>query len=260
MRGLNDELSDFARAIVRGAPPSAQIDASYRNYTVDVAIEVYRNNYRGNLHDALAGAYPVVEQLVGKDFFRHVTRHYIANHPPHSANLYHYGAAMAGLVAAFEPARELPYLADVAALEWACQRAYFADDAAMLDFEKLALIPPEQYPELLLFTHSACQMVRSRYPINAIWQAHQPGADSDFHIDLDSGPCIALVSRKDDVVLVNEIPEADADWLQCLQAGSTLDAATADTLERHPDFDLPAALLQLVGRHVLTGFSTGTGS
>ena len=254
---LNDDLSDFARAIVHGEEPSSSINTSYQNYSVDIAIEVYRNNYRGNLHDTLAGAYPVIEQLVGKDFFRLLTRQFIGQHFSSSGNLHHYGEGMAGFVAAFEPAQGLPYLPDVAALEWACHCAYFADDAATLDIGKLAQIPPEQYPDLILHVHSACHLVRSRYPIAAIWHAHQPGASGDFKIDLDSGSSNALVSRKNDVALVSELTEADAAWLQSIQVGTKLEDATAATLANYPDFDLQAALLNLVAQNVLSNFNLG---
>jgi hypothetical protein len=83
---LSDDLSAFARAIVRGEEPSPYIATSEPNYSVSVAIEVYRNNYRGNLHDALAGAYPVMAQLVGEDFFRALTRKYIGQHLSRSGN------------------------------------------------------------------------------------------------------------------------------------------------------------------------------
>lgn len=258
MPALSDDLSDFARAIVRGEEPSPHIAASYPNYSAAVAIEVYRNNYRGNLHDTLAGAYPVVEQLVGKDFCRLLARQFIAQHPSRSGNLHHYGAAMASFLAAFEPAQVLVYLADIAALEWACHCAYFADDVASLDIVKLAQIPPEQYAELILHIHPACHLVRSPYPIAAIWHAHQPGAPDDFHIDLDNGPSNALVSRKDDVVMVSELSAPDADWLQAIQAGTPLGVATVSTLERHPDFDLQAALFNLVAHGVLADFSLNT--
>lgn len=254
---LNDDLSDFSGAIVHGETPSSQIDTSYQNYSVAAAIEVYRNNYRGNLHDTLVGAYPVIEQLVGKDFFRLLTRRFIGQHLSRSGNLHHYGAEMAGFVAAFEPAQELAYLPDVAALEWACHCAYYADDAATLDIDKLAQVPPEQYLNLILHIHPACHLVRSRYPIAAIWHAHQPGATGDFHIDLDSGSSNALVSRKNDVVLVNELKEADAAWLQGIQAGTQLGEATATTLEHYPDFNLQAALLNLVAQNVFENFTLG---
>ena len=260
MLALNDELSGFSRAIVRGDELPPQINAAYPRYSATVAIEVYRNNYRGNLHDALAGAYPVVEQLVGKDFFGLLTRKFIEQHFSHSGNLHRYGADMAGFVADFEPAQELAYLPDVAALEWACHCAYFADDAVSLDIIKLGQIPPEQYPGLILHTHPGCHLVRSRYPIASIWRAHQPGANNDFYIDLDSGPCNALVNRKDDVVQINELTAADADWLSSIQTGAALGNAAYATLERYPEFDLQAALLNLSAQDVLAGFSLSDGS
>jgi hypothetical protein len=257
MTVLSDDLSGFARAIVRGEQPSPLIKANYQHYTVDVAIEVYRNNYRGNLHDTLAGAYPVIEQLVGKDFFRLMARKYIEQYPSHSGNLHHYGAELAEFIAAFEHARELPYLPDVAALEWACHRAWFADDAAVLDIAKLAQLSPDQYSGLIFLIHPACHLVCSRYPVSAIWQAHQRGASCDFHIDLDSGSCNALVGRKNDVVRVSELTEAESDWLQGIRAGITLGEATAATLVRHPKFDLQTLLLKLATQDVLSDFNLG---
>lgn len=252
MPALSNDWSNLAGAIVRGDGLPVQIATDYAHYSVSTAIDVYRNNYRGNLHDALAGAYPVIVQLVGEEFFRYLTRKFIEQHPSRSGNLHHYGAQMADFVASFEPAGTLPYLADVATLEWACHRAYFAEDAPMLDIARLAQIPPEQYPDLILRTHPSCYLVRSVYPVVAIWHAHQPGAADDFQIDLDSGASLALVSRRDDVVIVNELSAADADWLHAIQAGTPLGEATAVTREHHPAFDLQAALLNLVAQGVLT--------
>jgi hypothetical protein len=252
---LSNDLSDFARAIVRGERPSQRINGNYQHYTVDVAIEVYRNNYRGNLHDTLAGAYPVIEQLVGKDFFRLMARKYIEQYPSRSGNLHLYGAEMADFVASFGPAEGLPYLPDTAALEWAFHRAWFAEDAATIDITKLAQISPEQYSDLILNIHPACHLVCSRYPVSAIWHAHQPGANCDFHIDLDSGPCNALVSRRNDVVRVSKLAEADAAWLRGIQAGISLGEATAATLERYSEFDLQTMLLNLAAQDVLSDFN-----
>lgn len=257
MSALNDDLSDFARAIVRGEPVSPQIGASYQNYSVDVAIEVYRNNYRGNLHDTLAGAYPVIEKLVGNEFFRLLTRKFIGQHLSRGGNLHHYGAEMANFIADFEPAQGLVYLSDVAVLEWACHCAYFADDADILDTARLAQVAPEHYPDLILHIHPSCHLLHSRYPVAAIWHAHQPGADSDFHIDLDSGPCNVLVSRKENVVIVSELSVADATWFHAIQSGVSLGEATDDTLNIHSDFNLQTTLLKLLQLDILADNEMG---
>jgi hypothetical protein len=257
---LNVDLTHFARAIVHGEEPLQQVNKKYSNYSADVAIEAYRNNYRGNLHDALAGAYPVIKQLVGDEFFRFMAGRFIGQYPSRSANLHHYGAELADFVAALEPAKELVYLPDVAALEWACHVSYFVDDETALDIGELAQVAPERYSDLVLRTHQSCHLLRSRYPVTAIWHAHQPGASDDFNIDLDSGSSNALVFRKDDVVLVRALAEAEAVWLHRIQAGTPLGDATAATLERYPDFDLLPVLQQLVAQNVFASFTVGATS
>jgi hypothetical protein len=254
VNALSDDLLGFTRSIVNGDELSPKVDQAYPNYSATTAVEVYRNNYRGNLHDALAGSYPVIEQLVGKEFFRQLTRAYVEQNVSRSGNLHNYGEQMSAFVATFLPAKQLVYLPDVAALEWACHCAYFAADAGTLDTDKLSRLEQEHYANLVLVSHPASHVVRSRYPIAAIWHAHQPGAPGDFRIDLESGPCIALVIRNDDVVLVSEMAEADAEWLSSIRAGNTLGEATAGTVERYPDFDLQAGLASLVTQGVFTDF------
>jgi hypothetical protein len=236
----------------------AQIETRYANYSGEVALEIYRNNYRGNLHDALAGAYPVTKQLVGDDFFRFMARKFVEQHPSRSANLHHYGAELADFLTGFAPAQELVYLPGVAALEWACHVAYFAEDAELLALDSLAQLSPEQYPYLVLHLHPACRVLRSPYPVNAIWLAHQPGATADFHIDLDSGAAIVLVSRKEDRVQVTDLSAAEADWIARVQSGNPLGDATIATLACYADFELQATLLKLAALHVLSGFELDT--
>ena len=257
MSDLNNHLSQFARAIVLKDEPSSQINTRYLNYSLDTSIEVYRNNYRGNLHDALAGAYPVIQQLVGDDFFRLLAYRFIEQYPSHSANLHHYGAELADFAAHFKPAQELVYLSDIAALEWACHVAYFVADVDMFDLNKLADIPAEQHPNLFFLLHPATRIVRSVYPINAIWQAHQSHSSNDFHIDLKSGHCVALISRKADVVQVTELSPSDAEWLQLIQAGNPLGNATVQTLQSYPDFDLQTTLLKFVVEGILIDVQQG---
>jgi hypothetical protein len=254
LNASNDDLLVFAHAIVRGDELSPKVDSAYQRYSATTAVEVYRNNYRGNLHDALAGAYPVIEQLVGKEFFRRLTRGYIDQNISRSGNLHHYGEQMPAFIETFLPAKQLVYLSDVAALEWACHCSYFAEDAGTLDTGKLSRLEQEHYSDLVLVVHPACHVVRSGYPVADIWHAHQPGSPGDFHIELDSGPCNALVFRKVDIVLVSELAEADAVWLSSIRAGNTLGDATDGTLESYRDFDLQSCLAGLIAQGVFAGF------
>lgn len=253
---LKDELAIFSRAIVSGEAPSSLVNTGYSHYSLEVAINVYRNNYRGNLHDTLAGAYPVIVQLVGEDFFRRITRAYIGQYGSKSGNLHRYGDAMAEFLAEYEAACDLVYLSDVAALEWACHRAYFAEDTATLEIVDLAGVPPERFGELILYVNGS--LLHSNYPVAAIWHAHQ--GECDFQIDLNSGACYALVSRRGDVVEVVELTVAEADFLQQIRSAVPLGLAINLVQEAHPKFDLQAALHKLLTQNVLTHFDFGGGS
>jgi len=256
MLAWRENLGDLARAIVHGEA-ATRIAQSYQNYSAATAVDIYRNNYFGNLHDALAGVYPVIKQLVGDDFFRFMARKFAACFPSRGGNLHHYGEELAEFLTTFAAARTLPYLADVAALEWACHAAYFAQDAAEFEMFKLAEISSDDYPHLQLKLHPACRVLRSRFPIVQIWQAHQPGKSCDFHIDLDSGACIALVYRKDDVVVVEDIGASFASWLQATQHGVSIGEATDATLAHHAGFDLSAALQKLLAEKILVDIQLG---
>src|SRR5579872_735082 len=94
---------------------------------------VYRNNVAVSLIGSLAARYPVTRRLVGEDFFRAMARSYAAQNKPETPVLIHYGRSFPAFIAAFEPARDIAYLADVACLENAWVEAYHAAEATPLD-------------------------------------------------------------------------------------------------------------------------------
>lgn len=257
MPALHSDLVNMAEAIVQGRGLPHETPVHCPGYGVDVAWAVYRNNYFGNLCDTLAYAYPVIAQLVGEEFFRYLAKAYIQTYPSASGNLHHYGAELSGFLAGFEPAKGLVYLPDMAALEWACHCAYFADDAPRIDLARLAKIPPEHYPGLVLHTDPACHLVRSCYPVSAIWHAHQPETDCVFPVDLSDGPVNVLIHRRDGTVTVSTLSDAEANWLQNIQSRLSLGRATNATLEHHPDFDLDSVLPKWVGMEIVTDFTLG---
>ena len=222
------------------------------NYPVDTALEIYRNNYRGNLQGALKLAYPVTSQLVGEAFFRMTATLYIESHPSRSGNLHDYGADFSEFLDSFPNAPS--YLPDIAKLEWACHMAYFASDVEPIDIATLAGIAPDNQCRLRFMLNPACRIVRSSFPIVDIWQAHQPGMPEDFRIDLDSGSQIALVNRRNDIVRVGALSNPESVWLEEIQSGGTLWDVTTAVIENHPDFDLEAHLVNWIAQEILVDF------
>ena len=115
-------LRDYQRAIAAGllsgemAPVAALIGGEVP--TAD-RLRIHRNTMLGALINALALTYPAIQRLVGEDFFAQVAREFILADPPRAALLTGYGAGFPDFLASYRLLDGLPYLPDVARLEWA---------------------------------------------------------------------------------------------------------------------------------------------
>ena len=122
----------FAAALRDSALPVPEGIAAWNAARPLRRFGVYRNNVVSGLIGAVASRFPVAEKIVGEEFFAGMAYEFICLHPPRSPLLLSYGDGFADFVEAFEPAREIAYLADVIRLEVARGRAYHAADATPL--------------------------------------------------------------------------------------------------------------------------------
>jgi fermentation-respiration switch protein FrsA (DUF1100 family) len=190
--------------------------------------DVYRNNVMVGLVDALADTYPVVQALVGEPFFRAAAAAFARRHPPQSPVLAWYGEGFAAFVEALEPARSLPYLADVARLEWLRVLAWHAADAKAVPMNRLAelLTDAEHLPLARLTLHPALHVMNSPHPVVSLWAAHQcddPGAALG-QIDMTCGEA-ALLLRPELGVEILRIEPGAAAFVRLLLAGEPLGTA-----------------------------------
>lgn len=205
-------------------------------------LAVYRNNSFAAQHGALAAIYPVTERLLGAECFGALAWRYLTARPPRRADLRTLGRHLPGFCAAQAEFAHLPYLRDVARLEWAWHRAFHAPDAAVLTPADLAGAEPDA---LRLRAHPACALIASRFPVFAIWQANQDGADG--RADLRSGAQSVLVTRPGLDVELRALGRAEAAFARALLRGATLPAAVARGVAAQRTFDPAAVLPVLIG-------------
>lgn len=158
-------------------------------------LALYRGNVEANARKALAAAYPVVEQLVGAEFFSGLAREYCRRSPSREGDLTRYGDAFAEFLRDFEHVRELPYLADVASLDWAVHCAHYAADADRFDALQLASRPDEEWGTLRVRLHPACAVLASPWPLARIWSVHQREHVGDRTVPFDEATHRCLVYR-----------------------------------------------------------------
>lgn len=204
---------------------------------------VYRNNVAVGLIRALETRFPAVRALVGEEFFCAAARDFIRRHPPASPLLTQFGDPLPGFLAGFGPAAELPYLADIARIEAARTRAYHAADLPRLDGGAFAALPPGALERLCVRLHPAVTVIRSPHPVWDILTAAN-GADTGV---TDWMPQAVLIDRPGLDVVARPIPIGTATFLSALAGGDPLPDAVAAAGTDDPDFDLTAALAELIG-------------
>ena len=119
----------------------------------------------------------------------------------------------------FEPVRILPYLADVALLEWLWHRAFNAPDQPGLNLEALARVPPELWDQLVFRLPAGAALIASDYPIHRIWEVNTIPTSQDDEIDLDQGGVGIFVWRDGQATRLDLPGEPEWQLLQAFAQG-----------------------------------------
>lgn len=253
MLALPDTQVRVMNALLRRGDPAAAA-ALVRPGALPAArrLAIYRNNMVQSLVAALAAVYPVTERLVGSVFFRQAAKACIGIHPSRSGDLHDFGADFPPFLRAWAPAAALPYLPDVAALEWAMHRAYHEAALPALPLAGLAGVPPHAQAGLRLGLQPSARFVSSPYPVLRIWQANQAGADEADTVSLDDGGVRLLVLQQALEIVFVPLDAAEDRWLRALADGAGLGQASACAFDLDPAFDLASTL----ARHLTLGLFT----
>jgi uncharacterized protein len=248
-----DAEDHFAASLLDPEAPLPVSLSSADGRSVRRRFAVHRNNVAAGLINVLASRYPVVQRLVGEDFFRAMAQLYVTSEPPRSPILLLYGETFPAFLETFPPATAIEYLADVARLEFARGRAYHAADRVPLGNEVFASLDLAGLAKLRFLLHPSLSLVRSRFPIVSIWKAHQ--ADEIGPIE-DWRPEAALVIRPVLEVEVRRLPPGGFSFLSRLGDGATLSSAVEAGSAAAADFDVTANLAVLFGAKAVVSVST----
>lgn len=249
----NGTQSDFAHALLAQREVPADLRLVGEGAALARRFGVYRNTVFSSLINVLAARFPVVAQLAGLDFFRGMAATFIAERPPASPVLLMYGGDFSEFIAMFGPAREIPYLADVARFEWTLHAVSHAADADPIDPAVfVAAAASESWSEVRLILHPAARHFRSAYPVVSLWRAHMDAvaAQHDF-----SGAEAALITRPDLSVYVYDLTPGAYAFVLALSQSATLGVALATAQAVQPDFDLAATLALMFRAGAIAGFS-----
>jgi hypothetical protein len=215
--------------------------------------------YQANGHDlaerSLGVAYPVVAALVGDDSFAALARALWHRHPPERGDLAWWGDALPAFVAQDPQLANVPYLADVARVEWALHSASGAPDATA-DPASFALLTQADPDTLTLRLAPGATVIASDWPVASLVTAHlqaEPSmAVAATRLRARQAEC-ALVWRQALRPRVAAISPAEAALLLAILRGSSLLASLNESLAVDAGFDLGAWLPNAVTDGLVLG-------
>lgn len=238
------QLSFLSALHLGGRPPPGLLRGEAPGWAI------YQAGYLHNLVEALRDVYPVTDRLVGRPCFTHLARSYLRRHPSTQADLHGYGAGFANCLRDCEALAGLPYLPDVARLEWLAHEAFHAADAAPLTEASLARLLAEPPTDLALPPHPSLRLMRSDFPVHRIWQVNQPHWTGGQDVDLGlGGVCLAVYRDGLEIAILPLEPAAHALAL-AMMAGRGLGEALEHVQDEWPAAE-PGRLLHALIHHRL---------
>ncbi len=234
-------LASFQRDFAHALMTDGQAEPRFRSQ----AFEVYRNTSARGVIEALRASYPTVEMLLGEEAFTQVALEFRRDQPPRGAVLSDYGREFAGFLRCQPWTCELPYIADVAWLDWLWLESFLAADLMATP------LGPSNISRIAL--HPAARFAWLATPAMTIWLAHRdPWSMAEFEPDwIEEG---ALFTRVGTGVRAEPIDAAQYRLLTaCTVPASVADAVAAVAAE-FPTADVPELLRRVVasGAIILT--------
>ena len=237
--------NQFAGALLDAERPVPPAVSSHTARAPQKRFAVYRNNVIVGLSEALRTQFPATEKIVGTEFFAAMARVFVSTEPPRSPVLVSYGERFPAFIETFPPAAELPYLADVARLEFARTLAYHAADAVPLDAAAWQAVDMSELAAMQIVLHQSLRVLRSAFPVVTIWSMNS-GMQEPASIE-HCGAEDAVIARPHAEVEVRQLPRGGAAFLDALAAGMTLGEAATAATTTDAAFDLAVNLAGLIG-------------
>ena len=207
-----------------GSPPPVRSATDTAEELLNAPAErlsVYAGGYLARMRESLAEVYEAVRFVLGERAFTELAHAYAARHPSRDSNLSFAGRALPEFLAGAPVSRRLPFLPDLARLEWLVCQAFHAFEQPPLDPARLAALPPEAWDQLRLSFQPSVGLAASAWPIRDIWTARRQPRET-VNLELAGRSQRALVFRHGLDVRCELLDEPEFRLLAELLAGRSL--------------------------------------
>ncbi|WP_298354351.1 DUF692 family multinuclear iron-containing protein [Rhodoblastus sp.] len=230
--------------------PAATVPPLFAHCDAPARFAVYRNNSAVAAIEALKAQFPTVSRLVGDEAFRGAARAFAQETPPVSPILADYGREFPDFLARFlenQDVTEVPYLPDVARLDWAVLQALRAPQTEPCPLARLAALDLAAIVVARVKLHPSLALVASDWPLLAL-------RDPEGRKIADWRGATILVLRPDAESRLMALAPGAAAFLSACGGGATLGEAAEAGDSAEPGFDFGQTLVALTEAGAFAAF------
>lgn len=190
----------------------------------EARLSVYAQGYRERIREALAEAYETIHHVLGESAFRELALAYAQHVPSHDYNLSFAGRHLAAFLAPYPLTKELPFLPDLARLEWKMVEVFHSFEEPSFDPSSVAAFSLEEWSGARLQFQPSVRLMHSAWPIRDIWEARKKPREA-VDVDLVNRPHYLLIYRQGLQVQCDLIDPKPYAFLELLLAGKSFGEA-----------------------------------
>lgn len=187
-------------------------------------LKVYRGNLVFGLIGAMKETYVFTRVLLGENNFNFFCRDFLYQNPSHNSDLIQYGEGFGEFLATRAEITHLPFIAEVARLEWALERVFYAQLEPSLTGEL-----PENWRELKPRFKKSVRLVKSPYKIHEAWLNFTEKGEAGFEGKMFKKEPESLVVWSDEgSPRVTPVNETFVIWMKAAIEGKALSLSSKE--------------------------------
>lgn len=158
-------------------------------------LAVYREGYVGRTAEALKEVFEAVHHLMGEAAFQHVAYQYAVAYPSQSYNLGDKGEFLPDFLQTLSYGQKLPFLPDLARMEWRISQAFHAREETPWEASSLAALKPGDWENLVLTFQPSLHLLESVWPVLDLWNLRRTPVQ-EIKLEIENKPQTIFIARK----------------------------------------------------------------
>ena len=204
--------------LIRELKPANRLSA-------EQAIEIYHRSYFATLTEELTKTYPAIRWVLGEKLFNEICHKFIDSQPSITYNLLFYGKEFPDFLRSNSSTQKIPFLHDLAQLEWIYKETYHMAPANPM--EQDLLLEQTHASDFKVQFIESLKILSSPYAIYELWCRQDEPPYSFELIDWLRHENLLIYKHKKQVRVI-QIQAIEAAILKSLENGISLATALAD--------------------------------